>query len=111
MTAMLDGEVADVRRANAELQRRLEEALAERDDALQRETATAEVLQLVNSSPSNLTPVFNAILEKATRLCDAPSGIFWTFDGEFSRAVAMRGIPGSYAEYLHAPVHLGLVRK
>src|SRR6516162_6789122 len=46
------------------------------------------------------------MLEKATRLCDAPSGIFWIFDGEFSRAAAMRGIPDSYAEYLRQPIPL-----
>ena len=105
MTAMLYREVADLRRANAELQRRLEEALAERDEALQRETATAEVLQVINRSPGDLGPVFDAMLEKATRLCDAPSGMFWTFDGEFSRAVAVRGIPESYAEYLREHLH------
>ena len=106
MTATLDDDVADLQRANAELQQRLEDALAERDEALQRETATAEVLHVINSSPGDLAPVFNAMLEKATRLCDAPSGMFWVFDGEFSRAVAIRGVPESYAEYLREPVRL-----
>jgi two-component system, NtrC family, sensor kinase len=108
-----DGDDRDARwrggrssRANAELERRLEEAVAERNEALQRETATAEVLQVINSSPGDLVPVFNAMLEKATRLCDAPSGMLWTLDGEFSRAVALRGIPESYAEYLRQPVRL-----
>jgi hypothetical protein len=84
MTEILVDEVADLRRAKDELQRRLDEALV-------RETATAEVLQVINSSPGDLAPVFDAMLDKAVNLCAAEAGVLFTYDHEHFRVAAWHG--------------------
>ena len=100
MSATPDSTLADSEQLIANLHRQLAECRAERDEALQRETATTEVLQVINSSPGDLAPVFDAMLEKGVHLCEASFGLLCTFNGEGLQIAAMRGVPAPYAEFL-----------
>jgi hypothetical protein len=96
---MPDDTVTDLGQTVAELRRELDARTAERDEALAREAAASEVLQVINSSPGDLVPVFDAMLEKAMRLCDAVFGELRTYDGERFHLAAIRGVPAAYADY------------
>ncbi|MBV8337296.1 MAG: GAF domain-containing protein, partial [Alphaproteobacteria bacterium] len=97
---MPDDTQIDLRQRVAALERALDERTAERDEALAREAALAEVLAVVNSSPGDLEPVFQAIVEKAHTLCGAVCGSLQLWDGEKFRGLAMRGFSEPMVEVL-----------
>ena len=74
--------------------------LSELRESLDQQTATSEVLKVISSSPGALEPVFQAMLENATRICEAKIGILWAFEDGAYRAISMLGISPAYAEYL-----------
>ena len=77
----------------------------ERDEALEQQTATAEILRVISASPSELEPVFNAMLANATRICNAKFGILWLCEGGAFRCVALHKAPLAFAEqYRRQPV-------
>ena len=83
----------DLKKENATLRRELAEAL-------ERQTATSEVLQVISSTPGELGPVFQSMLENATRVCGAKFGTMHLLEGETVRRVALYNVPSAYAEAL-----------
>ena len=72
--------------------------LSELRESLQQQTATADVLKVISSSPGQLEPVFRAMLEKAVRICGAQFGPMFLSEGDSYRAVAMHDVPRAFAE-------------
>src|SRR6516225_11490326 len=98
--ADLERQLAEREAELAEREAELAECKAERDAARDQQVATAEVLQVINASLGDLKPVFDAILEKATRVCEAVFGTLSIWDGERFHWVAFRGLPIELVEAL-----------
>jgi class 3 adenylate cyclase len=78
----------------------LTERTADLTEALEQQTATSEVLQVISSSPGDLEPVFATMLEKAVRICDASFGNIYRWDGEALHLLATQNTPPAFAEAL-----------
>ena len=74
--------------------------LNELRESLQQQTATADVLKVISSSPGELEPVFKAMLEQATRVCDAKFGILFRYEGGLFHPVASLDLPPAFADFM-----------
>jgi signal transduction histidine kinase len=98
---------AELEKKLEERTRELAEAREHLAEALEQQTATSDVLQVISRSPGKLEPVFQSVLENATRICDAQFGNLYLCEGDAFRIVAMHGAAPAYAE---ARKHNPLVR-
>ena len=84
---------------NTRLLNELRQRTDDLSESLEQQTATSEVLKVISSSPGELEPVFQAMLENATRICEAKFGTLFQFDGEAFRFAAEIGTPTAFAEF------------
>jgi GAF domain-containing protein len=93
---------------NARLLNELQQRTTDLTEALEQQTATSNVLQVISCSPGNLEPVFATMLENAVRLCDAKFGSINRWDGEALHLVATYNVPPAFAEFRkRTPFHPG----
>jgi signal transduction histidine kinase len=81
----------------------------ERDEALEQQAATREVLRVISSSPGDMQPIFEAMLANALRICEAKFGHILLYDGESYHASHLHDVPPSYRQFWeqHGPVRPG----
>jgi signal transduction histidine kinase len=93
---------------NTRLLNELRQRTDDLSESLEQQTATSEVLRVISSSPGDLQPVFQAMLENATRICEAKFGVMWLSEGGGFRSVAVHG-PAAHVEsrHRHPVIHPG----
>jgi class 3 adenylate cyclase/putative methionine-R-sulfoxide reductase with GAF domain len=94
---------------NARLLSELRQRTTDLSETLEQQTATSDVLSVISSSPGELKPVFQTILENATRICEAKFGLLFRFDGKTFQLVAEVGASAELAEFYErrGPFHPG----
>jgi signal transduction histidine kinase len=93
---------------NVRLFQELQDRNRQVTEALEQQTATSEILRVISSSPTDLQPVFQTILDNAVRLCEAQNGAVFRFDGETLRGVALHNVsPAMEAYALGTPFRPG----
>jgi signal transduction histidine kinase len=85
---------------NTRLLNELRQRTDDLSEALEQQTATSEVLQVIASSAGELHPIFGSMLKNATRICEANFGVLFRFNDGFVEAAAMLGVPPAFAELL-----------
>jgi two-component system, NtrC family, sensor kinase len=85
---------------NTRLLNELRQRTTDLSESLQQQTATSEVLGVISESPGELKPVFDAVLENATRLCEATFGTLYRFESGAFWATALRNAPAEFAAFL-----------
>ena len=84
---------------NTRLLKELRQRTNDLSESLEQQTATSEVLQVISSSPGDLEPVFQAMLENATRICEAKFGVLFRYENGVFHAAAMLNAPQALAEF------------
>jgi GAF domain-containing protein len=82
---------------NTRLLNELQQRTDDLTESLEQQTATSEVLKVISSSPGELEPIFTAMLENATRICEAKFGFLWLAERDGFRAVAFHNVPPALA--------------
>jgi len=91
---------AKLQESYADLEQKVEDRTHELTQALDQQTATSEVLRVISSSPGELGPVFDAMLQNAVRICDATFGSLWVREGDKFRIVAIHGGSQEYRDFM-----------